>query len=438
VDIAVYTGDNVPSRAVLPDRLCTILPGLTWDSLGTLNARRMANTGVPLVKTSGVQHVANIADPVDWVNPLHGYAYDSFNADVLAQARVVNGRVVFPGGASYGVLVFPSGLPLQPDTLSATTLALIRRLGGAHILRTPWTAPTLNAFGMAPDVLVYETGGGLTAGGGDTWRATNGIAYTHRTGPVGTAAPGARADVYFLSNQEARPRDLRFSLRSVAGRTECWDPVTGQRYACPSAALVDGRTELTLHLDAGASVFVVLRPGARGPHLGARAHPAAVPPALPLPPDPHASQAIEGPWTVTFDTAFGGPATPLTFATLTDWSQDPRIRYYAGTATYTTTFRFTPAGSPVWLDLGRVADLARVRVNGVDCGVAWTAPFRVDITHAVHAGDNRLDIDVTNTWANRIIGDHLDSTQHAWTNAPYRLDGKLLPAGLLGGVRLRF
>ncbi|TDX01401.1 glycosyl hydrolase [Dinghuibacter silviterrae] len=407
VDVAVYTGDNVPSRSVLPDRLCTVLPGLIGDSLVALNTRRLTNTGVPLVKTSGVQHVANIADAADWVNPLHGYAYDCFNADVLAQARVSHGRVVLPSGASYGVLVFPPGLPSQPDTLSSATQAAITRLSGAHILQTPWTEASLTSLGLPPDVTVVDPAG----------RVANGIAYTHRTGPG--------ADVYFISNQEGRTRDLRFSLRSVAGGAECWDPVTGRIYSCPSASVVRGRTELPLRLDAGASVFVVLR-------AAQRARP------LPPPPDPTRSLAVTGPWTVTFDTAFGGPTAPLVFPAPMDWSLDPRTRYYSGTAVYSARFSFRPAGGPVWLDLGRVADVAGVRVNGLDCGVAWTAPFRVDITRALRPGENHLEVEVTNTWANRIIGDHLDSTQHAWTNAPYRLDGKLLPSGLLGPVQLRF
>ena len=57
------------------------------------------------------------------------------------------------------------------------------------------------------------------------------------------------------------------------------------------------------------------------------------------------------------------------------------------------------------LDLGAVRELAEVKVNGRSCGILWTPPFRADITDAVHAGGNSLEIEVVNFWPNRIIGD---------------------------------
>ena len=78
-------------------------------------------------------------------------------------------------------------------------------------------------------------------------------------------------------------------------------------------------------------------------------------------------------------------------------------------------------------------DLAHVWVNGIDCGIAWTAPYEVDITHALHKGKNRLEIEVVNTWHNALRG--LDQGKPPydgiWTNAKYRTKGDgLLPAGL--------
>ncbi|MFI5158772.1 MAG: glycosylhydrolase-like jelly roll fold domain-containing protein, partial [Sphingobacteriales bacterium] len=82
---------------------------------------------------------------------------------------------------------------------------------------------------------------------------------------------------------------------------------------------------------------------------------------------------------------------------------------------------------------------ADVYVNGIHCGTAWTYPYRVNISKALKKGNNKIRIEVSNTWANRLIVDHAlpENKRITWTNAVYRLDNKpLLPAGLLGPVRI--
>jgi hypothetical protein len=89
------------------------------------------------------------------------------------------------------------------------------------------------------------------------------------------------------------------------------------------------------------------------------------------------------------------------------------------------------------LDLGSVRDLAEVAVNGRKLGVLWHRPFRIDITDAVHPGTNQIEIRVTNTWVNRLIGDKQANTpQHAFTTFnPFQADSALPESGLLGPVR---
>ena len=125
---------------------------------------------------------------------------------------------------------------------------------------------------------------------------------------------------------------------------------------------------------------------------------------------------------------------------LFDWSkeEDEQIRYYSGTAVYKATFRWKDKlknGQPVYLNLGKVCNLATVRVNGIDCGTVWTAPYRADITSALKKGTNELEIEVTNTWANALKGVDEGKAPYdgIWTNAKYRKkEDTLLPAGLLG------
>jgi hypothetical protein len=88
----------------------------------------------------------------------------------------------------------------------------------------------------------------------------------------------------------------------------------------------------------------------------------------------------------------------------------------------------------VKLALGRVCDVAHVWVNGVDCGIAWTAPYELDITKALKKGKNVLEIEVVNTWHNalRSMDQGKLPYEGIWTNARYRSKGDdLLPAGLL-------
>ena len=137
---------------------------------------------------------------------------------------------------------------------------------------------------------------------------------------------------------------------------------------------------------------------------------------------------------------FAANKKTLTRQELFDWSQesDEQIRYYSGTATYKTTFRWKNKPNKdqqIYLNLGTVYNLATVRVNGVDCGTIWTAPYRADITGALKKGINELEIEVTNTWANALTGvdEGKAPFDGIWTNAKYRRAEKtLLPAGLLG------
>ena len=155
---------------------------------------------------------------------------------------------------------------------------------------------------------------------------------------------------------------------------------------------------------------------------------------------------------------------------------DSGVKYFSGTATYEKDVQI-PAGllrkeGVLWLDLGEVKNLAKVTVNGQDLGILWKKPFRVDIASAVKAGKNHLEIQITNQWPNRLIGDEhlpedisysgkfdprtgqgIDSTKDwpQWlkegkpsptgritftTWRHFTKDSPLLPSGLLGPVML--
>ncbi len=154
---------------------------------------------------------------------------------------------------------------------------------------------------------------------------------------------------------------------------------------------------------------------------------------------------INGPWQLSFPPKWGAPES-VTLTNLISWSDsaDPGVKFFSGTATYRARFDFpdskhNPQNSKLFLDLGDVRVMARVMVNGRDCGVAWRAPFRVEITGAVRGGENTLEIQVANLWPNRMIGDVALPVEKRFTWSswePFKQDTPLLTSGLLGPVRV--
>ena len=151
---------------------------------------------------------------------------------------------------------------------------------------------------------------------------------------------------------------------------------------------------------------------------------------------------LAGPWEVSFDPALGGPDQPVSFAALQDWTRrpEPGIKYYSGRAVYRRQFELAAGSGPVRLHLGVVNSLATVRVNGVELETLWKPPYALDITRAVRAGANQLEIEVVNTWLNQLIGDEQPGVVKKTTSVTHQgwnAHSKLLPAGLLGPVTLK-
>jgi hypothetical protein len=146
---------------------------------------------------------------------------------------------------------------------------------------------------------------------------------------------------------------------------------------------------------------------------------------------------------VRFSSDQGAPAI-TSFEKLHSWTESAHssIKYYSGTATYARTIHvpasWMTTGAGIELDLGVVKNLADVRVNGELLGNLWKPPFRIDITSALRPGANRVEVRITNTWVNRLIGDKQPGVKpYAYaTFDPYKVDSTLLPSGLLGPVAL--
>ena len=404
-DIAVFTGEEVPRRSVLPERLVSSLPGLFGTERVESERIRLANEGQPLrVRPVGVTHSANMADPEKWVNPLRGYAYDSFNKDALLRlAKAENGRMKLAEGMGYKV-VLPLSRPMNPEpVLSPAVRKKMDELKAAGVIvpALPYTEEDFSAYGLERDMIVPED-----------------VAWMHRSGELG--------DIYFVANQREETRTFTASMRINGRKPECWNPVTGEMNTHPSYRIHDNRTEVTLTLAPNESVFIVFPT-----EEAADKERTSTDKREPL------NRTLE---TEEYTVTFLATGKTVVRKDLFDWSkeEDEQIRYYSGTAVYKATFRWKDKlkkGQPVYLNLGKVCNLATVRVNGIDCGTVWTAPYRADITSALKKGTNELEIEVTNTWANALKGVDEGKAPYdgIWTNAKYRKkEDTLLPAGLLG------
>jgi len=154
---------------------------------------------------------------------------------------------------------------------------------------------------------------------------------------------------------------------------------------------------------------------------------------------------INGPWQLSFPPKWGAPES-VTLTNLISWTDSPDdgIKYFSGTATYRATFDLFGSSlntnrATFLLDLGAVRVMARVKLNGRDCGVAWKPPFRVDVTGALRDGSNSLEVQVANLWPNRMIGDAAlpEDKRFTWSSwEPFKADTPLLPSGLLGPVQI--
>ena len=206
-------------------------------------------------------------------------------------------------------------------------------------------------------------------------------------------------DIYFVTTSGTGNGSVTFRVKDKV--CELWDPVTGnRRRAAEATPTPDGRTKVPFAFPPDGSVFVVFRPK----ELADLDNPAPdMPPVLRQVPLAGCT-AIEGPWKVRLGEG--------TFDRLGDWtkSDDPAVRYFSGTASYTTAFELgeVKKGDRL-LMLGAVAGgLAEVFVNGTDCGVVWCAPWYAKVpASALKKGTNTLEVRVTNTWRNRLIGDCL-------------------------------
>lgn len=415
-------------------------------------------------------HVPNLSQrkAADPAGVLPDYDYDTINEEQFLKMKVADGNILLPSGMRYRLLVLP-----DHKILSIPALKKIKSLihDGATVLGPkPTRTASLTSFSENNDLfqqLTTQIWGNSTAPSGSQqlgrgqilWGqdsrkvlAKNGVApdfQFHETSEGGLKEKPASGlvdfihryledqdiHIYFLANQSERNLKLQGSFRISGKQPELWDPLTGKIRKATDFQQTEGATSMPLEFAPYGSVFVVFRSP-----IATDASGSGVPNFL----NYGQAHQIEGPWTVRFDPSWGGPESAH-FPELVSWSThaDEGIRHYSGTAIYLKAFelpkRQYQPGQRLFLDLGKVHEIASVRLNGKSLGILWAKPFRVEITDAVQPGMNKLEITMVNNWPNRLIGDADKPLQQRLTKTnvtKYTSKTPLFDAGLLGPVQL--
>jgi hypothetical protein len=384
-----------------------------------------------------------------------GYSFDYINAEVIKNRLTVkDGNLTLPDGMSYKLMVLP---PLE--TMRPELLRKIKQLvheGATIVGPSPDHSPSLQNFpsadyevkslsaelwGEADDneIKSVKFGKGMIFNVNDLQPVLNQIGlipdiivpenipllWIHRR--LGDT------DIYFITNQSGSPASFEATFRVTGRKPEFWDPTNGMMRDLPVFIEKDETTVVPLKLDQFGSAFIIFRK--RGNAISDRMEANF--------PEPKTLVNITAPWEVSFDSTMRGPEGPLKMSDLYDWSEsnDERIKYYSGTATYKNTFVIDeiPAKEMLYLNLGKVNVMAEVKINGQIAGGVWTPPWQVDVTNLVKPGINSIEIEVVNNWVNRLIGDSRlpEKERSTWINVnQIRPDDPLQPSGLMGPVSL--
>ncbi|AWI08357.1 glycosyl hydrolase [Ereboglobus luteus] len=413
---------------------------------------------------------------------------------LLNHVTIKDGNVVSPTGRTYKLLAVPNQGTLELETLEKIGEVVEQ---GAVIFGPKPTTPApcrdfpaaAKRFKKLADRLWGEgtpsskgeniCGSGKVLWGGSVEEALRGLGVSPSVkfnGAVDDSIcwqhrKAGDTDIFYFSNIEAKPKLLNLVLRSENKTPEIWNPETGSVSPLAVWHPTDAGVGVSLPLKANEALFVVFRkPVARkdfaanviSPESGVSYAMEARADAGWIVKAPEAgdyilqtaagktlratvasapeSMAISGEWKVKFEPPAGGSfSSKLT--TLESWtcSGDKRIKYFSGTAIYTNTFTI-PKGNiandlSVLLKLGDVREMASVSINGRQVGTLWHAPFEIDVTQYIKPGVNEISISVTNTWANRLIGDgqYPDDCEWGWGNAKEGRPLRMFPAWLIEG-----
>ena len=395
-----------------------------------------------------------------------GYDYEVINTEILLQLETEDRELILPGGSRFKLLFLENEGQINAEVLlklkdlasqgalilgekplkltrienlndTSDYLELIEKIWtGIDEIRIDDDLPKSKIIsGIAPSTVLQKNGYGPDFKYFDNDFFL--LDYIHYS--------DSNVHFYFVRNTTDRWISRNCSFRQKSGVPEIWDPVTGD---VSPVLIFNQETEyisMPLSFPPYGSYFVVFREGEPSSHFNTIFSSDTNPPAVSYRNSRLSIldngtftlssvggnkkinnsikvQPLDGAWELFFKEGQGAPAR-IIFPELISWTEhdNQAIKYFSGIVKYQKTFQYDinsiyGEGWKVFLDLGELSKIADVRLNDKHLGVAWTKPFRFDVTEILKSGDNILIVEIANTWSNRLTGDALTGQKFTNTN----------------------
>jgi hypothetical protein len=371
-----------------------------------------------------------------------GYNYDHIDAYVLLHSKVVDRKLISPGGEAYNVLILPDqktvttpvadqlatfahqGLPIV--FLDGTPLVEPDATGG----QLPTAGPTDSLAKLLTQKNVHATPDASSAVNILIANVQPNLQFEENSVPFIEKRIGS-LDVFFLRNPSSAEKVVTADFHAK-GSPEIWDPWTGEHHPFTHFEHHDGSLRAHFDMDPYGSTLLVFNPAAAP----------VTPTVLASGPVSSTAQIDIGQNGWKFRGVGIGPGSQpetvdLDIPALMDWTNNDKLKNFSGRGKYTTAFDL-PAGylashPHILLDLGDVKDVAEISINGKPGPVLLLRPYRADVTALLHAGENTLQVTVVNTQYNALSAHGPDRN---FIPGPTDTANDLMPSGLMGPVRL--
>lgn len=371
-----------------------------------------------------------------------GYNFDHIDAYTLLRCKIVDGKLVSPGGTSYEVLILPNQKSISEELSDRLITFAESGLPILFVGRAPKVEPPA-VDGKVPGkdmpyplqkILANKTIH-IAAGPSDAIRILSAsvspnLHFEGQPVPFIEKRIG-KLDIFFLRNPNDAEKRTKIDCTAL-GTPEIWNPWTGTIRPLAQFERIGKTVQLPLDIDPYGSVLLVFDPSG---------NPTGIPVKM-SPPTPPSVQIAVGQNGWKFHGVGMGPGSHpetinMELPNLEDWTMNDQLKNFSGRGQYTTTFT-VPANllsshHRILLDLGDVKDVAEISINGKAGPVLLLQPYKADVTPLLHVGENTLQITVVNTLFNALAAQGLSKNYRPEiTNTA----NGLMPSGLIGPVRL--